>query len=81
MAQWSPDEKASSPSPQATTSSQQLTALTSLKSDEKDSIIVYLLQKVKDQKAMQDAAIQFGEEIAAKLVLEQVPQPYDTTKR
>ncbi|ETW09039.1 hypothetical protein H310_01507 [Aphanomyces invadans] len=71
QAQWSPDEKASSPSPQATTPSQQLTALTSLKSDEKDSIIVYLLQKVKDQKAMQDAAIQFGEDIAAKLVLEQ----------
>ncbi|RHY07157.1 hypothetical protein DYB37_010986 [Aphanomyces astaci] len=71
--QWSADEKPCSPRPPPHTaaSSPQLTALTSLKSDEKDAVIVYLLQKVKDQKTMQDAAIQFGEEIAAKLVLEQ----------
>ncbi|OQR85515.1 nucleolar GTP-binding protein 2 [Achlya hypogyna] len=46
-------------------------ALGSLASEEKDAVIVYLLQKVRDQQAMQDAAIKFGEEIAAKLVLEQ----------
>ncbi|KAF0686385.1 Aste57867_21829 [Aphanomyces stellatus] len=69
------DEKAPPPPPSVvsppTAAPAQLTALASLQAEEKDAIIVYLLQKVKDQKAMQEAAIKFGEEIAAQLVLEQ----------
>ncbi|CAK4074312.1 unnamed protein product [Aphanomyces euteiches] len=62
--QWSEDKTTNATTPP-------LTALAALNADEKDAIIVYLIQKVKDQKAMQDAAIKFGEEMAAQLVLEQ----------
>ncbi|EQC40774.1 hypothetical protein SDRG_01845 [Saprolegnia diclina VS20] len=47
-------------------------ALGALAESEKDAVILYLLQKVRDQQAMQDATIKFGEQVAAQLVLEQV---------
>ncbi|KDO28226.1 hypothetical protein SPRG_06275 [Saprolegnia parasitica CBS 223.65] len=46
-------------------------ALGALAESEKDAIILYLLQKVRDQQTMQDATIKFGEQVAAQLVLEQ----------